>query len=443
MKKTLVLLAIVAVGCESGAAAPPPKTPKTATAQPPPAPPPEEASTWSAPEAHCPSMEHGDGKGPMGEMGGHMGGMGPMGGMGMHREGEKHLELRMAEKNDAKLDVKAGAKGVSLESEGANVGRVLAAIAVASKKAVRVPSQHAWVPIYASVKEKDAAALLDEVAESAGLVLHDKDGELVAEDAGAKHMMELAKKHHEHMMMPIDSRMIPAKHPTEVARVLASTVLSCRGHVTAVPAKGMVVVSDVGPVGERAAQIVEALDASPAKASKWEWAPMRHHHFMPFMEFMHERCMPHGTRAPNGAAGKTWADGTAAGDFLRNFAKSKKEDIVVGCGGDAPAFIVPKPDEKLPQVAGELGFHAQKAGGWLAMPPGMHERMPPMPPPEKIELATVQVAMPHDFAAVASGVVGPEASVEAYEPASMVVVTIPNAHARERFDKLLESWNKK
>ena len=63
--------------------------------------------------------------------------------------------------------------------------------------------------------------------------------------------------------------------------------------------------------------------------------------------------------------------------------------------------------------------------------------------PEKIELATYQVSLPHDFAAVAAGVIGPDASVEAFEPASMVAVTTHNPKTRERFAKLLETWSTK
>jgi hypothetical protein len=469
----LTALASGAVGCEEPtAASAPPKTPKGPTAPPPAAPPVEEATTWSAPESHCPGMDPGaDGSKHPGNMGMGMGpgmgmgmgpGMGP-GMMGMGREHEKELAARLSEKNDAKLEIKASPKGVALESEGANAGRVLAGLAAATKKAIRIPTSHAWVPIYASVKEKDAEALIAEVAESAGLVLELKDGELVGEDAGKKHMMEMGKKQHEHMSMPLDSRVIVAKHPTETARVIASTLLSCRGHVTAVPSKGWVVVTDVAAVGERAQAVVESLDATPAKPGHWEWEPMRHHHFMGAMHMMMNRCMPHGPRAANATGNKTFADGNAAGDFLRTFAKAHKEDIVVGCGGDQPAFIVPKADEPVAKVAGELGFHAQKAGGFIAMPPGMmHEGgMPGGKPgekgekggmpggmmggmaPEKIELATYQVSLPHDFAAVAAGVVGPDSSIEAFEPASMVAVTSHDPKARERFAKLLETWNTK
>ncbi len=457
-------LAIGAVGCEEPtAASAPPTTPKAPAAAPPPAAPVEEASTWSAPESHCPGMDPGaegskhpgmPGMGAGGPGGGPMGGPGGM--MGMAHEHEKELAARLSEKNDAKLEIKAGPKGVMLESEGANAGRVLAGLAAATKKSIRVPTSHAWVPIYASVKEKDADALLLEVAEAAGLVLETKDGELVGEDAGHKHMMEMAKKQHEHMSMPVDSRVIVAKHPTETARVIASTLLSCRGHVTAVPSKGWVVVTDIGEVSDRAQAVVESLDATPAKPGHWEWAPMRHHHFMGAMLMMHGMCMPHGPRAANAAANKTFADGTAAGDFLRTFAKAHKEDVVVGCGGDQPAFFVPKADAKLEDVSKELGFHAQKAGGFIAMPMGMHEKgmpgggpgggpggAPPGMMPEKIELATYQVSLPHDFAAVAAGVIGPDASVEAFEPASMVAVTTHNPKTRERFAKLLETWSTK
>jgi hypothetical protein len=464
----LTALATGAVGCEEPTvASAPPKTPKAPTAPPPAAAPVEEATTWSAPESHCPGMDPGaDGSKHPG-MGMGMGMGGPGGMMGMPREHDKELAARLSEKNDAKLEIKAGPKGVALESEGANAGRVLAGLAAATKKAIHIPTSHAWVPIYASVKEKDAEALLNEVAESAGLVLELKDGELVGEDAGKKHMMEMGKKQHEHMSLPVDSRVIVAKHPTETARVIASTLLSCRGHVTAVPSKGWVVVTDVAAVGERAQAVVESLDTTPAKPGKWEWEPMRHHHFMGFMHMMQDRCMPHGPRAANATGNKTFADGNAAGDFLRTFAKAHKEDIVVGCGGDQPAFFVPKADEPVANVAGELGFRAQKAGGYLAMPPGMMHGMGGMPGgkpgekpgekggpggpggpggmmmPEKIELATYQVSLPHDFAAVAAGVVGPDSSIEAFEPASMVAVTSHDPKSRERFAKLLETWNTK
>lgn len=468
MKQRTLFLSLVSVlslasfsfaGCEEVTAGTPPATPKGPTAPAAPAPPPEEATTWSAPEAHCPQMD------PGAEGSRHPGmGMGP-GGPGMGRGGPgmgpmHDLGGKLADKNDSKLEVKASAKGIALESEGAPAGRVLAGIAAASKKAIHVPLTHAWVPIYASVKEKDGEALLQQVAEAAGLKLENKNGEWTAEDAHAHHMREMSAKAHEHLAQPIDSRVIAAKHPTDVARVIAGTLLSCRGHVTAVPAKGFVVVTDLAQVGERAQAVIDSLEASPAKPGKWEWAPLRNHHFAGFMQHMkgmQGMCMPHGARAPNAAAGKTFADGTAAGDFLRVSAKARKEDVVVGCGGEAPAFFVPKADQKLPELAEALGFHQLKGGGWIAMPPGAkHEKgagkAPPppekgggmmRPPPEKIELVSYQVTLPKDFAEVADGVLGNAGQAEAYLPASMVFVTTHDGKTRERFAKVLETWNKR
>src|SRR5438552_3065175 len=69
-------------------------------------------------------------------------------------------------------------------------------------------------------------------------------------------------------MSPLATRIVPAKHAGDAARVIAMTLLTCRGRVTAVPGHDLVAVTDVAEVLDHASEIVQTLDATPPKPLK-------------------------------------------------------------------------------------------------------------------------------------------------------------------------------
>ena len=72
--------------------------------------------------------------------------------------------------DDAPLRVQAGPRGLSVDSRGATVGRVLVAIASAAKLPIAVSGSGARVRIYARVVDQPLELLLDAVTVSSGLV---------------------------------------------------------------------------------------------------------------------------------------------------------------------------------------------------------------------------------------------------------------------------------
>lgn len=353
------------------------------------------------------------------------------------------------DKDDAPLTVTAtvtaGAKGITVETSGASAGRVLAAIALASKLPIEVHGAGASVRIYARVRGAQPEALLRTVAQVAGLefaAANGTAGGFVVGHARTGPEIERRMRAARIASAALETRLLATRDAVAMANVLALTVLSCRGLVTAAPERGLVVVTDVREVLDRASQVADALDSAPPKPLRAEMDPVRG----PASRPRAPRCasVPV-TAAPNGAAGKLSAEGTAAGDLLVRVARAKNEDVVVGCGGDSPAYFAPgSASLSVADAARAVGMVAEGANAYasteLAVAQQAHAATAPAArADEKHELRTFTAPHVRELAAAADDLLGDPAAAAAYEPASMLVVSA-SASEVAVIERLVQAW---
>ena len=346
------------------------------------------------------------------------------------------------DKDDAPVTMTAGAKGITLETSGASAGRVLAAIALASKVPIEVHGAGASVRIYARVRDAQPEALLRVVAQVAGLDFAAASGGFVAGHARTGPEIERRMRAARIASAALETRLLPTRDAVAMANVLALTVLSCRGLVTAAPERGLVVVTDVREVLDRSSQVVDALDSAPPKPLRAEMDPVRG----PASRPRAPRCASApATAAPNGAAGKLSAEGTAAGDLLVRVARAKNEDVVVGCGGDLPAYFAPgSAAPTVADAARAVGMVAEGTNAYasteLAVAQQAHAGTTPAArADEKHELRTFTAPHVRELAAAADDLLGDPAAAAAYEPASMLVVSA-SASEVAVIERLVQAW---
>jgi hypothetical protein len=343
--------------------------------------------------------------------------------------------------DNAPVTVASSPKGVALDTSGASAGRVLAAIAAQAKKGIDARGPGAAVRIYAHVKDQPVDALIKLVADAAGLdivppVAGDTSGITVVQDARAAREESRRERAIQLATAPLETRLVPAKHAGELAPVIAMTLLTCRGRVTGVVARHLVAVTDVHEVLEHVSALVAALDTSPPKPLSLSIDPPR----VSLWGARAQRCgevpLEPAPSALAGGPGRLSAEGTAAGDLLVRVARVQNEDVVVGCGGDRPAYFSPSgASPKTTDVARALGLSAVEAGVYASA-----DLAPAAPLVE--DGATVAAFVTHDareLASVADDIVGDPAAAVPYEPASLLVVSAsPSDVARVK--ELVDAW---
>jgi hypothetical protein len=130
-------------------------------------------------------------------------------------------------------------------------------------------------------------------------------------------------------------------------------MLGCRGDLVASPRTGVIVARDVaGNLNRAEAFLAELERGSAMDAELSAGAPPA-----PPIELACDAVAP--VAPPNLASGATAATGSAAGDVLLGLATGAHTEIVVGCGGDRPAFYRPPPAVTLEAAARSLGLAAR------------------------------------------------------------------------------------
>ena len=349
------------------------------------------------------------------------------------------------ERNDAPLTVTTTAKGITLETSGASAGRVLAAVALASKASIEVQGAGASVRIYARVRDAQPEALLRSVAQVAGLefaTTSTQGGGFVVGPARTGREVDRRMRAARIASAALETRLFATRDAIAMANVLALTVLSCRGLVTAAPERGLVVVTDVREVLDRSAQVVDALDASTPKPLRAEMEPVRGAATHPRAS----RCpnVP-ATPAPNGPAGKLSAEGSAAGDLVVRVARAKNEDVLVGCGGDLPAYFAPgATTPSVADAARAAGMTAEGTNAYASLDLAVAQQAHAGPSPsaradEKHELRMFAAPHVRELAAAADDLLGDPAACAPYEPASMLVVSA-SASEVQVIERLVQAW---
>jgi hypothetical protein len=397
--------------------------PNASTAEPAPASPSampaqEEAVTMGAPAAHCPA-EEGQAPGPP-------------------------EPFRPAPPSAAStIDVKSSAKGISLDVDGDRAGAVLARIALVSKHGIEVHDADAAVPVYAHVRDMAWDALVRSIAQAAGLDVMeqpgDTNGKLTVMDARTRRDAERRARAAQLDATPLETHIIPAKHAEAMAHVIAMTLLSCRGLVTAAPQRMAVVVRDLPAVLDRVSQLARSLDAAPPAAVSIDMDPVRMVEVLP------------GARAPLCARARSGplpvgrsdlvAEGGAAGELLMHVAAAQGKDVIVGCGGDSPAYYAPVTAS--PQVAdvaaavGLVSFGGNVYGsGELA---AARAAVAPAAPAKHL-LRTFGAPFAHELAAAINEMLGRSSAAVAYEPAQMLVV-LGNDAEMANVDADVKGWS--
>lgn len=344
----------------------------------------------------------------------------------------------------APLTYKVTPAGITLDSEGASAGRVLSTIAAASKNGIEVHDVDASVPIYAHVHDQSFDSLVRSIAQAAGLEVVEApgswSGKLTVVDGHAQR--QRVARVAEFESAPLETRVIAVQHPEPVAHVLALTLLSCRGLVTAAPQRSLIVVQDVGSQLDRIEQLVRTLDTTAARDIHFEVNGVPN-----ALGAEAPLCMrAHAEPAPNlppstSSTPVPAADGNAAGDVLLRASIAEGKDIIVGCGGDAPAYYAPSASgAKVADVAPAVGLVTLGGIVYGSIDLSLaraNEATHIVHGKRTLRAFTAQ--FPREVAAVASEMLGHRSGAVDYEPASMLLVLATDSEM-VGIEALMKAW---
>jgi hypothetical protein len=345
----------------------------------------------------------------------------------------------------APLSVQVGPKGVSLEATGASAGRVLIGIAAATGQAMRVDGYGASVRIYAHVVDRPWEPLVDSIASAAGLEVRRAPGEdLVIVDPTEAVRLERSRRAGQIDLAPLETRVVPARHSAEAAPVLARLLLGCGGEIIAAPRSALIVLRDRGGNLDRMEALIQALERQPPARIEMDLdrppGPIRYG-------------VPDATRpscdaiaevpAPPLPEGRLYAAGAAAGDVMRQIARAHGQDVVVGCGGDRPAFFWGAPGLDPGEVAPKIGLASIDQTTFTSAAVGQKLRWLSVirrggeGPYHLRGLLTPRAA---ELAAVAGRILSRSAAAVAYAPASLLLVGGSPADI-DQTESLVKAWD--
>ena len=345
----------------------------------------------------------------------------------------------------APLKVQVTAKGITVDAEGATAGRVLTEIAAATKHGIEVHDAGAGVPIYAHIRDQSWDALVRSVAQAAGLDVveppDDKSGKLTVLDGWTKRERDRRVRAAQISLTPVETRLIATKHAEAMAHVVAMTLLSCRGLVTAAPQRSVMVVRDYSSILDRIQDLAHALDASPAQNVKFDVDAIRSVEIAPAAH------APLCTRtrqdaAPNLPAGPALsAQGNAAGDLLQRAAVLQDKDVVIGCGGDAPAYYAANGGAAtLADMAAAVGLVPLGGNVYGSSDLLTARAAESLKPPTKHQLRSFVVADARELSAVTAEMIAHSSAAVAYEPESMLIILGSEAEMAS-VETLVKAWS--
>lgn len=342
----------------------------------------------------------------------------------------------------AALSVKTVPAGIALDSAGATAGRVIVAVAEAARVPVHVEGFGASVRIYAHVAGMAPDALIAAVSRAAGLVTYRREGsEPIILDADEAEQRRRAWALANVDLAPIETRLVPAKHPLEIAAVLAKLVLPCRGEIVAAPERSTLMLRGHAGTLQIMEALVAALETQPLAPFHLE-LPAR----PPARPAEPRGCEAIAVKAaPDLPRGKLSSQGSAAGALLREIARKRGQDVVVGCGGERPAFFRAEGAVDAARVAEALGL--ARFGEIAYASSAMADRH------RKQEIAAQHKEPPravHGFvvpgaaevALAAERLLATNGDAVVYEPGSAVVVSAAPPWMRLA-EELVEAWRKK
>jgi hypothetical protein len=319
------------------------------------------------------------------------------------------------EEDDAPLTIQAGAGGLSLDTAGATAGRTLVEIAHAARQRLVVRGRGAGVRLYAHARPRPWRQLVDSIVRATAMeALTTDDGSLLILDPVEARDARRARLNAMIMLKPLETRMIPVAHPRAAAGVVR-LLLGCRGRVVAAPRRSVVLVRDVRENLDRAEKLLEQLEARRAVTLK---LPPSWRGGQP--EPAIRPCARNVERA-SGRSSATCSSGGAAGDLLRQLALARGEEILVGCGGDAPVYVAVGAALDLRQAAAAIGLRPVDTLAYAAEEVARErERLQRTDRRAALWLRTFPTRNAREVAGVAARMdLGVD--VVAYEPGAMVV----------------------
>lgn len=295
---------------------------------------------------------------------------------------------------------------INLDAAGVPAGLLLRRIGEASRVVVEVDGWGAYVPIYAHVEGMSFDALIERIAVAAGLrvlpgwgmvrVVDVRDA--IRIDRGRE--LQLATE-------PLELRTYPVDHPTSLGRVVAQTVLSCRGRVVASEERKELLIIDTPSTLDEIEQLVTALTGGGDFARTWTT----------------------GARARAGVADpparlcpvQPRPAGTSAGEWLVSIAQRDHIDVVVGCGAQRGTGPLPDAPD-IQSAARNLWFSEVTDDVYVgpAMAAAIDRFALLEPPAWRVE--TVQASQPVQAAGQMTARYGTKVTAVAFEPRGAVVV---------------------
>jgi hypothetical protein len=357
-------------------------------------------------------------------------------------------EVLGPEPDDATLTVAAVEAGLRVESRGARAGRLIVALGEAAGQAVLVRGRGAGVRIYAHVAGRPFDEVLSDVAGAAGMVVERRDAIVEVSDPDLWVRNERSRRAAQIALMPLETRVVGVESPQDAARVVAEILLSCRGRVTAAPERGVIVVTDIPPTLDRIEELLRVLE-QPAAVVQTPPDPRR-------VEGTDDRrgtygvpdhWLPSCTFVPRAAAsmlrdGQLLAEGQASGDLLLALAAREGQAVVVGCGGDLPAYVRPAEGAPLGDVAALLDLWPMSRNAYTSQEISLafaSQATRESGGDESREVLVFEVPLPEALAQLAPSVVGEDVAVAAYPPTSAIVI---GGRARDlaMAERLVEVW---
>lgn len=325
----------------------------------------------------------------------------------------------------APITVRETPQGASLETAGASAGRVLAELARVRRRPLVARGRGALVRIYARVQSAPWEALFASVTDAAGLALAESEQGATALDPHEAERIRLERVHSQALLAPLETRVVPARHPGEAAHVIARLLLSCRGSAFASPASNRLVLRDTRDALDLAERLLNALEATSPPPVDFV-VPRERAGARGEEDDARSACPFIAPRAPVNAAGAA---------LLATLEGSAAHDAVVGCGGDRPAWVAGRatPTTSEPErLAAQFGVrffglrgdeggpHPWTFGGdahWHTRVRQQLRQSAVQPP----HLRTFATRAPTELAAVAAHTLASDLRLAAYEPTGTLV----------------------
>jgi hypothetical protein len=252
------------------------------------------------------------------------------------------------------LHVNGDEKMLYVHAQGIPVGELLARMGASAGWTVRVQGDEANIPVWVYADGEEPRTLIRRVALSAGLDGADRE----PKERGLWLLgtpptdTALVRPH-----APWPTAVYPSGAPEELALLLRTHVLSSQGSAVPVPARGALIVEDEQP-GSTAARRLVGLLTPNANLGPMVVEPL------PATSTLMERCAAQELKAwkvLDAQAGV--ANGEPIGQLLVTLAGVQNRQVVVGCGGHAPAFTRYRKDSSMEELALENGLRVMESAG--------------------------------------------------------------------------------